>query len=41
MQWGEPGAVAMAALVSKKLNAMWKEFWATRPMHRSATATVK
>jgi len=35
-QWSEPGAVAMAALVGKKVNYEWDTFWASRPLHRAA-----
>ena len=35
-QWSEAGAVAMAALVGKKVNYEWDTFWASRPLHRAA-----
>jgi hypothetical protein len=36
MQWSESGALAMAALVSHRLNGTWDEFWAGRPLQRAA-----
>jgi hypothetical protein len=36
MQWSEPGALAMAALVSQRLNGTWNPFWAERPLQRAA-----
>jgi len=36
MQWSEPGALAMTALVSVKLNDTWDAFWDTRPLQRAA-----
>jgi hypothetical protein len=36
MQWSEPGAVAMTALVAHRLNATWDRFWASRPLQRAA-----
>jgi hypothetical protein len=36
MQWSEAGALAMAALVSHRLNQTWDEFWAARPLQRAA-----
>ena len=35
-QWSEVGAVAMAALITQRLNASWDAFWASRPLHRAA-----
>jgi hypothetical protein len=36
MQWSEQGALAMAALVSQRLNGTWDQFWAARPLQRAA-----
>jgi hypothetical protein len=36
MQWSEQGALAMAALVSQRLNGTWDPFWAARPLQRVA-----
>ena len=36
MQWSEAGAIAMAALVSKKVNGTWNSFWESRPLQRAA-----
>jgi hypothetical protein len=36
MQWSEEGAIAMAALVGKKVNGMWNSFWESRPLQRAA-----
>ena len=36
MQWSEAGALAMAALVSQRLNGAWAQFWAGRPLQRAA-----
>jgi len=36
MQWSEPGALAMTALVSQRLNGTWDQFWAGRPLQRVA-----
>lgn len=35
-QWSETGAVAMAALIGKRINNTWDAFWASRPLHRAA-----
>jgi len=35
-QWSETGAVAMAALIGKRINTTWDAFWASRPLHRAA-----
>ncbi len=35
-QWSEHGAVAMAALIGKRINGSWEDFWASRPIHRAA-----
>ena len=35
-QWSESGALAMAALISQRLNHQWDAFWTTRPLHRAA-----
>jgi hypothetical protein len=36
MQWSEAGAIAMAALVGKRVNGIWKSFWEGRPLQRAA-----
>jgi hypothetical protein len=36
MKWSEGGAIAMAALVSQRLNKNWDQFWAARPLQRAA-----
>ena len=36
MQWSEAGALAMAALVSQRLNGTWDMFWTARPLQRAA-----
>ena len=36
MQWSEEGAIAMAALVGKRVNGIWKSFWEGRPLQRAA-----
>jgi hypothetical protein len=36
MQWSEEGALAMAALVSQRLNGTWDRFWEGRPLQRAA-----
>lgn len=35
-QWSEPGALAMATLISYRLNGDWDAFWATNPLRRAA-----
>ncbi len=35
-KWNETGAIAMAALVTHKLNGTWDRFWAGRPLQRAA-----
>ncbi|MBU0717335.1 MAG: hypothetical protein KJ749_03725 [Planctomycetes bacterium] len=35
-QWSEDGAVAMTALIGKRINGSWEVFWASRPVHRAA-----
>jgi len=35
-QWSESGAVAMCALISRRINHERDAFWASRPMHRAA-----
>ena len=36
MQWSEPGAVAMTALVAHRINGTWDRFWTSRPLQRAA-----
>ncbi len=36
MQWSEPGALAMTALIAHRLNGTWDRFWASRPLQRAA-----
>jgi hypothetical protein len=36
MQWSEEGAIAMAALVGKRVNGTWNSFWESRPLQRAA-----
>lgn len=36
MQWSEEGALAMAALVSQRVNGSWQTFWYGRPLQRAA-----
>lgn len=36
MQWSEEGALAMAALVTHRLNGTLEDFWAGRPLQRAA-----
>lgn len=35
-QWSEPGALAMTALIGKRINHHWDAFWSSRPLHRAA-----
>jgi hypothetical protein len=35
-QWSESGALAMAALIGRRMNHQWDDFWTTRPLHRAA-----
>lgn len=35
-QWSEAGALAMTALLGKRINYQWDAFWASRPLHRAA-----
>jgi hypothetical protein len=35
-QWSESGALAMAALIGKRINQQWDAFWDSRPLHRAA-----
>ena len=35
-QWSESGALAMTALIGKRLNHQWDAFWTSRPLHRAA-----
>jgi hypothetical protein len=35
-QWSEAGALAMATLISHRLNRDWDGFWATNPLRRAA-----
>ena len=36
MQWSEPGALAMTALIGQYLNGSWANFWRSRPLQRAA-----
>jgi hypothetical protein len=36
MQWSKQEALAMAALVTHRLNGSWSSFWAKRPLQRAA-----
>ncbi|MDM8007548.1 MAG: hypothetical protein QUV05_15525 [Phycisphaerae bacterium] len=36
MLGSEQGAIAMAALVGKRVNGMWNSFWDSRPLQRAA-----
>jgi len=36
MQWSEAGALAIAQLVTHRLNGTWNAFWASRPLQRAA-----
>lgn len=35
-QWSESGALAMTALIAKRLNRSWDAFWRSRPLQRAA-----
>lgn len=35
-QWSEKGAVAMAHLLTHRLNGTWEQFWTGRPLQRAA-----
>jgi hypothetical protein len=35
-QWSEGGALAMTALIAKRINRSWDAFWTSRPIHRAA-----
>jgi hypothetical protein len=34
--WSEAGAVAMSALIGRRIHHEWDAFWASRPLHRAA-----
>jgi hypothetical protein len=36
MEWSEQGALAMANLVTHRINGTWDAFWATKPLRRAA-----
>jgi hypothetical protein len=36
MQWSEPGALAMTALIGLRINGSWANFWKSRPLQRAA-----
>jgi hypothetical protein len=40
MQWAEPGALAMTALVGLRINKAWSTFWQTLPLCRIRPATL-